>query len=128
MTLRRAFSAVDADRLDQALSAWMWTATAVVAGRRVIAVDGKTIRGTRTPSDPTSTAPDLVSALDHRSGTVLGQVQIATKSNEIPAVRDLLDQFDLTGTLVTADAMHTLDQTAEHIVSAGGAYLLTVKG
>lgn len=126
-TLRRAFNSVDADRLDRALSTWMWTATAVVAGRRVIAVDGKTVRGARTPSDPTSTAPHLVSALDHATRTVLGQVQIATKSNEIPAVRDLLDQFDLTGTLVTADAMHAQDQTAEHIVSAGGAYLLTVK-
>lgn len=69
-----------------------------------------------------------MSALDHGSGTVLGQVQIAAKSNEIPAVRDLLDQFDLSGTLVTADAMHTQDQTAEHIVSAGGAYLSTIKG
>lgn len=103
-TIRRTLNSVDVDLLDRVLGAWMWTATAVVAGRRIIAIDGKTVRGARAPSDPTSKAPHLVSALDHATGTVLGQLQISGKSNEIPALRDLLDQFDLTDTLVTADA------------------------
>lgn len=86
-TIRRTLNSVDVDLLDRVLGAWMWiaTATAVVAGRRFIAIDGKTVRGARTPSDPTSKALHLVSALDHATGTVLGQLQISAKSNEIPA-------------------------------------------
>lgn len=58
---------------------------------------------------------------------MLGQLQITSKSNEIPALRDLLDQFNLTNTLVTMEAMHTQTATAEHIVTGGGAYLITIK-
>ncbi len=105
----------------------MWTATSVVEDRRVIAVDGKAIRGARTPSDPASTAPHLVSAFDHATGTVLGQLQVTAKSNEIPAARELLGQLDVKGALVTCDAMHTQVDTARHIVAVSGAYLMTIK-
>ncbi len=103
-TLRKLFARVDADGLDRALGAWLWTRTDVVHGQRVIALDGKTVRGARTA---TTCAPHLVAALDHNTGTVIGQVQVAAKRNEIPAVRDLLACFDLTGVVVTVDAMHT---------------------
>ena len=102
----------------------MWTRTGVVAGRRVIALDGKTVRGARIAK---TLPPHLVGAFDHTSGAVLGQVAAAAKSNEIPAVRDLLACFDLTGAVVTLDAMHTQRDTATAITSAGGDYLFTVK-
>jgi len=124
-TLRKLFARLDADALDRVLGAWLWTRSGVVQGRRVIALDGKTIRGARTA---TTAAPHLVAALDHTNGTVLGQVAIAAKSNEIPAVRDLLACFDLTGVVVTVDAMHTQVDTATAITSAGGHYVFTVKG
>jgi len=73
--------------LDQVIGAFVWTRTHDVAGRRVIAIDGKTVRGARTAG---TVAPHLVAAFDHATGTVLGQVAVAAKSNEIPAVRDLL--------------------------------------
>jgi len=124
-TLRKLFARVDADALDRVLGAWLWTRTDDVNGQRVIALDGKTVRGARTP---TTGAPHLVAALDHTTGTVIGQVQVAAKSNEIPAVRDLLACFDLAGVVVTVDAMHTQTDTAHAITSAGGAYVFTVKG
>ena len=124
-TLRKLFARVDADALDRVLGAWVWTRTDDVHGQRVIALDGKTVRGARTP---TTCAPHLVAALDHVTGTVVGQVAVAVKSNEIPAVRDLLACFDLTGVVVTVDAMHTQTDTAHAITSAGGAYVFTVKG
>jgi hypothetical protein len=96
----------------------------VVGGRRVIALDGKTVRGARTP---TTVAPHLIAAFDHTAGTVLGQVATAAKSNEIPAVRELLGLFDLQDVVVTVDAMHTQSDTAELIVAAGGEYVFTVK-
>jgi predicted transposase YbfD/YdcC len=123
-TFRRVFTCLDADVLDAAVGAFMWTRTRVVAGRRVVAVDGKTVRGARTA---TTTAPHLVAALDHATGTVLGQLATAAKSNEIPAVRTLLAAFDLTDVVVTVDAMHTQTDTAQAITGAGGDYVFTVK-
>ena len=124
-TIRRTFSRLEADVLDRVLGAHMWTKTSVVEGRRVIALDGKTLRGARTKA---TTAPHLVAAFDHHAGAVLGQVAIAAKSNEIPAVRNLLTLFDLRGVIVTADAMHTQSDTATAITEAGGDYVFTVKG
>jgi predicted transposase YbfD/YdcC len=122
--IRRAFTRVDPDVLDMVIGAFCWTRTQVVDGRRVIALDGKTVRGARTP---TQTAPHLIAAFDHTAGTVLSQVATAAKSNEIPAVRALLRLFDLNRVVVTVDAMHTQSDTAEPIVSQGGDYVFTVK-
>ncbi|WP_246133419.1 ISAs1 family transposase [Mycobacterium helveticum] len=124
-TLRKLFARLDADALDRALGTWMWTRTFTVEQRRVIALDGKTVRGARTRPD--GKAPHLVAAFDHGAGAVLGQVGIDAKSNEIPAVRTLLGQFDLDGAVVTLDAMHTQTDTATAITGAGGDYVFTVK-
>ena len=124
-TIRRAFNRVDADLVDQVLGALMWTRTTTRGGRRVIAIDGKTVRGARTR---TRSAPHLVAALDQRAGTVLGQIAVTAKSNEIPAVQQLLGLFDLTDVVVSVDAMHTQTDTAKIIADAGGDYVFTVKG
>jgi predicted transposase YbfD/YdcC len=123
--IRRTFARVDAAVLDSVLAAWLWTRIHAVGGRRVIAIDGKTVRGARRAD---RAAPHLVSGLDHATGTVLGQLAVDAKSNEIPAVRTLLAGFDLTGAVVTVDAMHTQTDTARLIVEAGGDYVFTVKG
>ena len=123
-TFRRVFARVDADMLARGIGAWVWTRTAIAGGRRVVAIDGKTVRGARRTG---GAAPHLVAALDHTSGTVLGQLAVAAKSNEIPAVRTLLGCFDLTGVVVTVDAMHTQHDTAQLITAAGGDYVFTVK-
>ena len=64
-----------------------WTRAVQAGGRLVIAIDGKTVRGARSK---TGKAPHLVAALAHGIGAVLGQVAVDEKSNEIPAVRELL--------------------------------------
>lgn len=124
-TLRKLFARIDADALDRALGVWMWTRTFTVDRRRVIALDGKTVRGARTRPD--GKAPHLVAAFDHGAGAVLGQVAVDAKSNEIPAARTLLGQLDLDGAVVTLDAMHTQTDTATAITGAGGDYVFTVK-
>lgn len=104
-TFRRAFARIDADRLDKVLGAWLWTRCGRIAGRLVIAIDGKTVRGAKGKDGK---APHLVAALAHGVGAVLGQVAVAARSNEIPAVRDLLTGFtSLAGAVVTVDALHT---------------------
>ena len=124
-TLRKLFARIDADALDRALGVWMWTRTFTVDQRRVIALDGKTIRGARTRPD--GKAPHLVAAFDHGAGAVLGQVAVEAKSNEIPAARTLLGQLDLGGAVVTLDAMHTQTDTATTIIDAGADYVFTAK-
>jgi DDE_Tnp_1-associated/Transposase DDE domain len=124
-TFRRAFALVSADVLDRVLGAWLWTRAVQAGGRLVIAIDGKTVRGAR---NKTGKAPHLVAALAHGIGAVLGQVAVDEKSNEIPAVRELLKAFtDLAGAVVTIDAMHTQQDTAQAILSRGAGYVMTVK-
>jgi predicted transposase YbfD/YdcC len=125
-TFRRAFALLDPGRLDQALGAWVWTRAVQVSGRLVIAVDGKTVRGAK---DKSGKAPHLVAALAHGIGAVLGQVAVNAKSNEIPAVRDLLKAFaDLAGAVITIDALHTQADTAQAILDRHASYVMTVKG
>jgi hypothetical protein len=102
-TFRRAFALVSPYVLDRVLGAWLWTRAGRVGGRLVIAVDGKAVRGAK---DKEGKAPHLVGALAHGIGAVLGQVAVDAKSNEIPAVRDLLKAFAaLAGAVITIDAI-----------------------
>ena len=123
-TIRRVLKDLDPAGLDARLTSWFFTRTGTIGGRRVIAVDGKTMRGARTGDNP---APHLLAALDQASGVVVGQRRVSDKSNEIPALPELLAPLDLDGALITADAMHTQRGTAQWIISRGAHYLLTVK-
>ena len=124
-TFRRAFALVSADVLDRVLGAWLWTRAVQAGGRLVIAIDGKTVRGAKSKGGK---APHLVAALAHGIGAVLGQVAVDEKSNEIPAVRELLKAFtDLAGAVFTIDAMHTQHDTAQAILGRDADYVMTVK-
>lgn len=124
-TFRRVFAALDADTLDTALGTWAVAATTPPAGtRRRLAVDGKTLRGSRTGDVP---GRHLLAALDHLTGVVLGQVAVDAKSNEIPALPVLLASLDLTGAVITADALHTQKETACWLVDHQAHYVLTAK-
>jgi len=124
-TYRRAFALVSADVLDRVLGAWLHTRATQAGGRLVIAVDGKAVRGARNREEK---APHLVAALAHGIGAVLGQVAVDAKSNEIPAVRELLKAFtDLAGAVITVDALHTQSDTAQAITGRHAGYVMTVK-
>lgn len=123
-TIRRTLARLDAAVLDQVNRVWAWLRTSMIEGYRVIAVDGKTLRGAK---DVAGHLTHLLAALDHGSGVVLGQVEVGAKTNEIPLIVDLLAPLDLTDVVVTADALHCQRATAEHIVGRGGHYVFTVK-
>ena len=124
-TYRRAFALVSADVLDRVLGAWLHTRAVRAGGRLVIAIDGKTVRGAKSKGGK---APHLVAALAHGIGAVLGQVAVNEKSNEIPAVRDLLKAFaDVAGAVFTIDAMHTQTDTAKVILARRADYVMTVE-
>jgi predicted transposase YbfD/YdcC len=126
-TFRRTLQHLNADALDDVAGAWAEQRTTPVHGaRRVIAVDGKTLRGSGTASQP---GRHLLAALDHGHSVVLGQVDVRAKTNEIPMFATLLDRIDLTGAVVTAHALHAQRAHAEYLAGQRGAhYLITVKG
>ena len=120
--MRRALQRSDPEALDRILAQWM----AEHGGPDAIAGDGKTVRG----SGSATTKPrHLVSAVIHGTTRVIAQTAVDEKSKEIPAMSDLLDPLDLTGTLVTADAMHTQRELATYLVEDKQAdYLFIAKG
>ena len=92
-----------------------------------IAIDGKTVRSTR-PDETHDNKLNLFAALAHGKAVVQNQVAIDDKSNEIPALPELLAPLELDGTVVTADALNTQRESARHIVQdKGGHYVFTVK-
>jgi hypothetical protein len=74
-------------------------------GLRVVAFDGKTLRGSY-DHFADKKASHLVSAFDIESALVLGHIEVDDKSNEIPAVKRLIGELGLAGCVVTVDAMH----------------------
>src|SRR4051794_7319812 len=133
-TFRRVLAAVDIDVLEAALTRWATGRRAALASARpgqtraeqrpVLAVDGKTLRGSRAA---TGVQTKLVSVYDHDSGLVLTQAAVAD-GDEVAAFTVALDCLpDLAGHLVTADALHCQRGHADFLAARGGHYLFTVK-
>lgn len=124
-TFRRVLQRLDADAFDYLAAAWAARHTAPGPGaRRVIAVDGKTLRGS---GHGEQDSRHLLAAFDHAHGVVLGQVGVDTKTNEIPMFTTLLDRADIKDAVVTADALHAQRSHAEYLHRRGAHYLLIVK-
>jgi hypothetical protein len=116
-TFQRTLGQVDAALLDQLLGQWQ---LARAPQPKQLAVDGKALKGTP--------GLHLFSAFCGHNESVLAQEAIPDKTNEIPRLAPPLHHVPLGGVLVTADALHTQDDTARHLVQDRGAdYLLVVK-
>lgn len=122
-TIRRVLQRLDANRVDAQIGSWL-VQHCPLAGR-AIAVDGKTLRGAH---DAGKRPPHLLSAILHQQAVVIGQIAVEEKTNEIPKLPELLAPLPLKGAIVTADAMHTQQETARYLVEDKKAdYLLIVK-
>jgi len=122
-TIRRVLQRLDADRLDVQIGQWL-VRHYPLAGRAV-AVDGKTLRGGH---DTGQLPPHLLSAILHQEAVVIGQIAVEEKTNEIPKLPELLAPLSLEGAVVTADALHTQQETARYLVEDKKAdYLFIVK-
>ncbi len=146
-TFHNILATLPPETLEQAVAAWTWQQNGQVppdeedsgsqetAGRvpgedarptllAGIAMDGKDVRGA------SKQTPDgrrmLVAAVEHSPTRVLGQVAVASKTNEIPAVRELAAGLDLAGCAVTLDALHAQQETARSLLEDCAAdYLIT---
>jgi predicted transposase YbfD/YdcC len=114
---------LDVASLEQQVGAYF--AGQLVEGE-TINVDGKTLRGS-IPEGETR-GVHLLSGYAVQQGVVLKQVAVEEKSNEITAAPQLLADLDLSGKVVTGDAMLTQREICTQIVEAGGDYVFPVKG
>ena len=125
-TFHRVLRRRDAQAVAAAFGTWL--KAQVMAGiadtEAVInALDGKTVRGARAGQDK---APHLLAAMICGARAVLAQKDVDQKTNEITQVKPLLDGLDITGALVTADALHVQKETARYLVEDKNAdYLFT---
>jgi len=121
--------AVDIPALEQMVSQLLTPPTLGEVPERcsiAVALDGKTIRGT-IPRGQSHGGVHLLAAYVPRRAVVLAQIAVDTKENEIVAAPTVLAQLDLTGVLLSGDAMFTQRALSIQIVEAGGDYLWMVK-
>ena len=124
-TIRRVFEAISPRKLGACFTAWV-AQSCPAAAERIIAIDGKSLRGAAGPARGLSVLHQ-VSAYAAEYGLTLGQVACEEKSNEITAIGQLLPNLALEGAVVTIDAIGCQCAIAESIVDAKGEYVLAVK-
>jgi hypothetical protein len=107
--LGRIFSLIDPEQFQTCFSSWIKGIVKNVT-EDVIAIDGKCLRRS------------------HDNQLALGQVKVDEKSNEITALPSLLKNLDITGSIITTDALNTQKKSAELIVSKCADYLTALKG
>jgi predicted transposase YbfD/YdcC len=125
-TIRRVLGALRPQAFSDCVTAWIRSLAEPLNGQ-VVALDGKTIRGALRRT-PLGTVLHQVHVWSCKQRLLLAQTGVAGASEEVDAVRRLLDLVDLRGAIVTADAAHCCAQTAGKIMAAGADYLLCLKG
>jgi predicted transposase YbfD/YdcC len=123
-TFNSVFSALDPDEFEQGFAAWIASIAKLTAGE-VVAIDGKTLCGSRQGGK--KQLVHMVSAWANSNNLVQGQRKVDEKSNEITAIPKLLAALELSGTVVTIDAMGCQRAIAEKIVDKKADYILAVK-
>ena len=137
-TIWRVLTDADADAFDATVGSWLMSGlpgepSAPAAEEDdpaelvPVRLDGKTVRGAQ---DAAGNQRHLLAALVGRtaqSSVVAAQAEVGVKTNEVPMATVVLGQIDLHGTVVTADALHTVKATAEFIHQGGGEFVLPVK-
>ena len=118
---------VKVDTLNQCLMKWAAQFMPTDRSQTTISLDGKTIRST-TKMKNMDTPLHIISAQICELGITLASESVAEKSNEIPAVQDLVAKMDIEGCLVVADALNCQQKTAKTIIAGKGDYLLDAKG
>ncbi len=123
-TFGRVFAMLDPSQFMDCFIAWTQSLRQGV-DQEIIAMDGKSLRrsmdGDRSPIH-------LVNAWAASNRLVLGQVKVADKSNEITAIPQLLRALELTGCIVTIDAMGCQKNIAKEIIESDADYVLALKG
>ena len=123
-TFNRVFSALDPEELETCFMAWVRDVAQLSEGE-VVSIDGKAIRGSRQAGKKAMV--HMVSAWANANNLVLAQRKVSDKSNEITAIPKLLQALELTGCIVTIDAMGCQKTIARKITDKGAHYIFGLK-
>ena len=124
-TFGRVFSLIDSSQFQRCFLDWVNSISDLTRGE-VIAIDGKTLRRSYDRRSGKA-AIHMVSAWAQRNSLVLGQVKVADRSNEITAIPRLLNMLEVSGCIITIDAMGCQKKIAKTIIRGGADYALSVK-
>jgi predicted transposase YbfD/YdcC len=124
-TFGRVFARLDAEQFQACFLTWIQAVSQITEGQ-VIAIDGKTLRRSH-DKFLGKAAIEMVSAWASADHLVLGQVAVDAESNEITAIPELLRVLEVTGCIVTIDAIGCQTDIAQAIVDKGGDYVLALK-
>lgn len=126
-TIRRVMGMISAEVLQQLYGKWqdLLNRNEGEVLKKIICIDGKTMRGNRKGEERPS---HIVSAWSKEDGLCLGQKAVMEKSNEITAIPELLDRLQIKGQIITIDAMGTQTAIAEKIRNKHADYVLALKG
>ena len=122
-TYHNVFKGLDITALERALGRWV-SGPANHRKQNAVAIDGKTLRASRTQDYP---GVHLPAAFSHAVCGVLGQVRVRAETNEIKAALHLLKEIELTDTVVTGDAIFAQKDICRAITKGGGDYFFVVK-
>lgn len=125
-TINRVFSILNPRQFERLFMEWANNLKENHILENVIAIDGKTVRGSKDSFHQASPI-HLVHAWSVKNNICLGQRKTEAKSNEITAIPALLDLLDINGSILTIDAMGTQVAIAEKIIAKGADYILAVK-
>ena len=126
-TFRRVFCLLNPQQLEQVIICWAEEVrTQKSTGRRIVVLDGKSLRGVAWKIDQTQL--HILNAWDATENQFLGQMTIGCKTNEITAAPTLLKSLNLKGAVVTVDALMTQKEIARTIVEQRGDYIMALKG
>lgn len=123
-TFNRVFAALDPRKFLDCFLSWTQSLRQAV-DREIVALDGKALRRALNKKEALKY---VVSAWAGSNGLVLGQLKVADKSNEITAVPELLRVLELSGCIVTLDAMGCQKKIARETIEADADYVLALKG
>ena len=123
-TFNRVLAALKPEAFLEVFMAWTQSLRTTIC-EEVVALDGKALRRALDRGD---SARVIVSAWAASNSLVLGQIQVPDKSNEITAVPQLLRALELSGCIVTLDAMGCQKEIAKEIKEADAEYVLALKG
>ena len=124
-TFWRVFAKIDPQQFQQSFVSWISSVSEVTQGQ-VIAIDGKTLRRSHDKALGRG-AIDMVSAWAATNHLVLGQVKVDDKSNEITAIPELLRVLEVSGCIITIDALGCQKDIAAAIVAQEADYVLALK-
>lgn len=123
-TFQRIFAIIQPKQLEKCFVNWAKSVNDI-SENEIVSIDGKTICGSR---DDNYSVIHMISAWANKTGIVLGQMRVDDKSNEIPAVPQLLDFIDVQNCTITSDTMSCQKKTVQKIREKNCYYAICLKG